>query len=522
MTKRLITSLLTALITLQLSGQTLKWGALIQESKKIGFRDVIGKLGNITYIRSYDNSKKMHLIETLNEDLQTIEKKYISTALDGESTYLEYCILRNNELLIFSSLVNKKEKTNSLFLDRFNAKTFEPIGSKKTIEVMTYTGRSYYNSGDFSFDLSREEKCLLVYYNKNAPKGEKEKFGIHVYGNQNTEIWGKEITLPYLDDDYSINNFTVDDQANVFLTGKKFFLRDPKARAEKKPNYTIEILGYFNEGKTQKTYAPNIDQKFIKDIKLAVNDKSQLILAGFYGNSNVYQISGTFFMSISLETQQVIKTNLKEFGINFLSQDLTERQQERMKKRDDKGKDVDFYHYTIRDFLLTDDGGAIVVAEYFNYYTTVYTTTNSQGVTTTRTTRHYDYGDILVMNINPKGEFIWTEKIAKQQYSIDDSGYRASYLLSVSDNKMYFIFNDHKKNIFEPQQGLTRNYTLGKDGAVALVTMDTNGKQTRKSLFDIKSMETTIIFKESEQVNDSESILVGLGRKSKQFVSVKF
>jgi hypothetical protein len=176
----------------------------------------------------------------------------------------------------------------------------------------------------------------------------------------------------------------------------------------------------------------------------------------------------------------------------------------------------------LREILIKEDGGVVLIGEQFYIRVVTTTSTDANGNTRTTTTYYYYYNDIIVVNIDGKGDIDWAKKIPKRQVTTNDGGYYSSYSLSVVEDKLYFIFNDHLKNILEPEQGILRNFTGRKYGAVAIVTMDTKGNQKREVLFAANSADVIIRPKICKQVTPNSTILFGIKTKSRQYAKVTF
>jgi hypothetical protein len=183
-------------------------------------------------------------------------------------------------------------------------------------------------------------------------------------------------------------------------------------------------------------------------MQIAINDERDIICGGFYSEKGTFSIKGSYFLKIDGQTQEIKAKSFKEFGIDFITQHMTQRQEKKAKKKAAKGKNIELYEYDLDNIILRDDGGAYLIGEQFFVKVVTRTTTGSNGHTSTSTTTYYYFNDILVINMSPSGEIEWTEKIPKRQRTTNDGGFFSSYALSVVKDKLYFVFNDHPKNLF--------------------------------------------------------------------------
>ena len=522
--KKTIVLVFALLCTQLLVSQTppdIKWGKPIQEGKKIALRGIVGTDGENTYNLKikYGFFSKL-IIEHLDKNLNSVNSQELELSFEKNKMDYEYLIYRENELLLFTSFRNNKLKKNFLFVQHIDKKTLLSKGDIKKIAEIDYSNYGRWNTGNYVFKTSRDKSKFLVYYNLPYDKGTNEKFGFHVYGADNKQLWEKELTLPDLEENYALSDISIDNDANLQLVGRKY-LGNKKERGTIS-NYNYEVLSFSKAGTKMKRYPINLTDKFITDLTISVNEEGDILCSGFYSERSTYSIAGTFFMKIEKETAKVKKQSFKAFDMNFITQNMTEKQEKKTKKKADKGKNIELYEYDLDEMILTSDGGAILIGE--QYYVRVVTTTStdSYGNTTTRTTYYYYYNDIIVVNISPEGDIKWAKKIPKHQVTTNDGGYYSSYFLIVDEDKLHFIFNDHIDNIIAPEPGKTKNFTGRKNGAVAYVTMDSNGNQTRKAFFRTKDAEVIIRPKVCKQVSAKSSIIYGEKKKVNQFGLIEY
>lgn len=526
MKKYLLTCLLlTACLLVSAQSPQIKWGKSYKNSRRITLEGIIGKdatgvynlnlkYGLITYL----------LIEHLDKDLNFLKKESIALRYDKKSMDFEKILLRNGELLLFSSLNDPRQKIKQLYVQHVNKETLMPKGDFKKVATINYEESNRRNSGDFAFEESRDFSKLLIYYTLPSKKKENETLGFHVFDQSNQEIWSKQLTLPLRDQSVEIEDHIIDNEGNVHLLGKNYLdLTNKQSRSLEGSGYNYELLSFYEKGTRDQRHVINLTGKYITDIKVAVNVEKEIVCAGFYSEKSAHSIAGTFFLKINAQTSGVLKESYKAFGSNFLNENRTEVQTKKSNKKLDPENTPELFRYDLRDVILTGEGGAILVGEQYYVRERTDTYMDSNGNWTTRTVYTYFYNDLIVVKINPEGSIAWANKIPKRQITSNDGGYFSSFHLSITDHHLYFIFNDHIKNILKPQEGIARNFTGGKNGAVALVALDDQGQYTRQQLFKTKDMAVIIRPKKCIQIPGSnETILFGQRRKLNQFGSLTF
>ncbi|MDH5381306.1 MAG: hypothetical protein OEW75_10665 [Cyclobacteriaceae bacterium] len=466
-------------------------------------RKSIFSTSNIS-LEHYDN--KLKQIKSVELDL---------SSNNARRTY-EFIIELNNTLFLYSSFKNQKDKKNYLFVQTINKTNLKLNDDLKKIAEIDYSNNSKNNAGNYNFKLSRKKSKVLIYYNLPFDKKENERFGLHVFDSKMNQLWEKEIILPYEEKLFSVEDYDVDSNGNVHLLG---IVYDEKVKVSRKgkPNYKYHILSYHNSGNDLREYTANIGGKFLTDMQIAINDNNDIICAGFYSNEGTVSIMGSYFLKIDFKTREVITKSFKEFDLDFITQNFTERQEERAKKRADKGHNVEMYQFDLDDIILKDDGGAVLIGE--QYYVRTVTTQTGNGTTTT--TYNYFFNDIIAVSMNPDGSIDWAKKIPKRQITSNDGGFYSSYYLAVYKDRLNFIFNDNIRNISDPDPTRVWPFT-GRKGIVVMVELNSRGEMTKQPLFASKEMGTIIRPVVAEQISQNEVILFGQWKKNQRFARVLF
>ena len=243
---------------------------------------------------------------------------------------------------------------------------------------------------------------------------------------------------------------------------------------------------------------------------------NNLVCAGFYSALGTYSIRGTYFLTVDIASKQIKTKSFKEFDIDFITQNMTERQAKKAKRREEKGDDQELYEYDLDKLLIGKDGSAMLIGE--QYYMKV--VTNYNGRTTTYT-YHYYYNDIITVKIDPSGQIQWAQKVAKHQHTVNDDGFFSSYALAVVSGKICFIFNDNPDNLDYDGVGKIKN-TNTRKSVVVIVSLDKDGKQTKQPIFNTVDVEVIVRPKVCEQISNRDVILFGQKGRTQQFAQMTF
>ena len=502
------------------------WGPETKEAKRSTMGDLIAhdKSGIFVtknkfkgYFKDYQIS-----IEHLDPNLIKTNSAILNLGEKKNKRTLEHFIHFNDIIYVFSSKSDNSIKKNYLYVESINKKTLLSNNDLKKISEIDFSGKKKWNNGDFGYSISRDSSKILIYNGLPYDKKEKAKISLTVLDSKMDKLWEEKITLPYLDKLFGVEDYHISNDGNVYLLGK-IYKENRKEYKRGKPNYFYKILSYKSDSLLNKEFPIDIQEYFISDMKITTDKSENIICAGFYSENSTITIKGSYYLTIDGSSKEITTKSFKEFGIDFITQNMTKKKEKKARKRAAKDKGLELYEYDLDNIILKENGGAILVGE--QYYVRVVTTTSTDanGNVTTRTTYYYHYNDIIVINISKDGEILWTEKIPKRQVSVNDGGFYSSYTLSIVEDKLYFVFNDNPKNLFYKGEGKLYNFNRArKESLVVLVELNSDGKQTREALFSIGDADVIIRPKVCEQIAEKQMILFGQRRKTQRFAKITF
>lgn len=433
----------------------------------------------------------------------------------------EFFVPIKDELYLFSSFNNKKLEQSCLFVQKINRSTLLPKGDFRKIAEVNYTGKTFYDTKLFNFKISKDSSKFLLYYSIPVGKDELKQFGFNVFDDDLTQLWRKNVRLPYNDNLFDVEDYIVDNSGNVHLLGL-IYNEKRKAEIDGVPNYKYQILSYTNNGNELNEYPVSLQGKYLKAMKIAINAEQEIYCAGFYSNEGTLSIIGTYFIKINNETKELTTKSFKEFEMDFITQNMTEKEETKVKKKAEKGKNIELFNYRLDDIILRDNGEAILIGEQYYIQRVTHTYKDSQGFTTTSTTYVYIYNDIIVVNISSEGTIGWITKIAKRQISMNDGGLNSSYVLMRIKDKLYFLFNDNVANLNYKGQGKVERSPYDKSTLFTLVEIDDIGTQKREVVFFAKDAKVVAQPKVCKQISGNELLIYGQLNKTERFAKVTF
>lgn len=503
--KSIFTIVNVLLLTVSISAQKnysdkLYWGDELKEPANSYLAEILGSDASGFYalrkktkggMLSTDKPQKIY-IEKYNEDMKLRKAQEIDLRYKKKKRDFEKMLFLNGQFYLMTSFNNKAHKANYLFVQSIRKKTLTL--NKKITKIAETPARDEYREGKFNFHISKDSSKVLVYSQLPNQRKSNEVFSISVFDNEFERLWEKRIQLPYPDNKFLVKDYRVDNKGNVYILG---LLYDGQSGLFKRnSSYQYVILAYTDEGEEEEEYNIGLKDKFITDLTFRVDKKGKLICSGFYSDKGTYSMKGTYFFKLDPKTREISNENFKEFDFDFVTEYYSDRKKKRAERNEKSGNDrrsVELFQYSLNDLILRSDGGAVLVAEQyyverddnnnnnFGYPSSVYRYNNGLN---NRVDYHYNYNDIIVVNIKPNGEIQWASRIPKRQETTNDGGYYSSYAMAIVRDKICFVYNENGKNFgakknnrryrFNGSNSILTLTEIGMDGSVETYPLGSN------------------------------------------------
>ena len=495
-----------------------KWGKDMTIKEDGQFIDVIDDLDNSTFVLM--RRKKDILIQRM-DGLKVVWQKPVEMELDKKDLTIKNIILTKTDILVFFRFYDKKENENRLYMSAYDQAGFKQL--KRFEKIASIPADKQSNTGAFIVSASPDRSKVLVQVLPPYEKKEDiERSTMNVYDADMQLQWSQEFRLPYTDVDYRVESQRVDNDGSVLVLGVKY--ADKKERKalkrDSKSTYEYHLLVYTGSSPTPQDHVIGVQDKFLQDMNLSMANEGDIICAGLYGNKNSFSVRGAFFLRIDRASKTIAHESFKEFSDDFITSYMTDKEAKKaQKKASKKDEDVELYQYMIHDIIHRDDGGAVLVAEQYFMREVCYTDKNGN----TRCNYHYYYNDLIVVNIDPKGDIEWATKVPKRQHSINDGGTFSSCAVDVKDGRIYLVFNDSGENLFVKSGDKIKQFELkGKDALVVLATVDGDGSVSREALFTPDRRDVILRPKDCVQLKDDAMFIYASRKKDYRFGMIEF
>src|SRR5690349_839581 len=410
----LISTILLLLVAISLHSQPLafniQWGEEFRAPRKSSLNDIVGHDASGIYTIKVRGgglfSSTDYTLEHYDNSFKPVKSVDMEISEKGQPARIQHILYMKNKIFMFYVISNRSTDKAELYVCEINKASLLPEAQRV---MLGEADESRVNKGiSFNFRTSRDSSKLAVSFSFPNEEHDKSNFGFIVMDDHLQLLWKKVVTVPHPTSLFDVQSFRVDNGGNVYLLGLVY---KDKRRSKRhgKPNYEYEVFSWSQQGEQMKQYPIALEDRFLTDMQIEVIDNRNLVCAGFYSAKGTLSIKGTYFLRVDLGSKEIKTKSFKEFGIDFIVENMSEREANRAIKRQERGDDVELYEYYLDMLLVGKDGSAILIGEQY-YVQQITSTSYINGRPTYTTTYHYYYNDIIAVKINPQGQIEWAEK----------------------------------------------------------------------------------------------------------------
>lgn len=452
---------------------------------------------------------------SLHRDFKLITSGKIKMHADNSIANFVGARLIGDKFAVFLS--DKREGKDHLYIQFYND-SIEAEG--EAIVLASYDLDRERSKGVFDVLLSENENYFAVSWVVPGKKEGRDLYGFRIYDMELNLINEGEYPLPFPSRLSRIHMHHISNAGDYFMAVSEYEEDQDKGLFRDKLSYkALHIYHIAEDGLMD--YTLDVQNRRVEAMAMTSDDQNVFTITGIYGEADEDGVSGVFYQKVDVLKNEKILEGFSDFDMEFITEGWSDKALERAEKRSENGKgDPKLYHYDVRDVKNMKDGSTVVTME--QYYIQVRSYPDSRGAQTSNSYYYY-YNDIIAYKIDENGEFIWQDKIRKYQVSTNDGGPFSSYKSFVSENKIFFIFNDNTDNYNEngvyldPEEVSAANYGKRKN-ATAIAEIDLNtGEKTRTTFFDkteLQALAVPKLFSINRRYN--EIILYAVwGRKEK-------
>lgn len=391
----------------------------------------------------------------------TLTDKYVSDAKminRGGNIYMLYNSFDEETSTTAAFAVKIDEETltvtDKILLARTSPKKLKRVTATT---IPTETTRYVY-SADSSY--------LLAFLDEEGGNKENKKFSIGVFDKNFEKQWSSAVELEQPNAESVLLNLTLSNKGRAFVLfrQKDEFSKDYQQNA---------MMHIFDKDHLRGRKIQLSKEQIIFDARISFDTENDITVVGFYKNTPNGNTNGVIYQKINLTTLKHVSSKSIPFPTEFL--ELIDNDGFGNKKGNDAGISRKFY---LGGLFNRPNGSIDIIAEFINE------TYNGDA----RSGRwEYLYGDIITVNFSTSGKPVFT-RIPKKQQNVSLRQYM-SYMPFLYNDKLIIMYNDDRSNMErdineKPDKILYYNKSL-----LTAAIVDTEGKLTRKLVYDNKESE---------------------------------
>lgn len=478
----------------------LTFSDLIKSDDKFSSDLIIGKIKENLYTLGTENrSKSKYIIKKYDSDFKLLFEKEFT--LPKEDTYIKMSIIKNGKILLI--LEGSGGEKNRKYLYGGTLSTEGEI-ELPLVEISVGEFDKQRNSNTFMVSENTDSTGFLATNIPHSKIEDDKSITFTTFDHQFKNLNEVKLEFPYERHKFRLLNAVASPEGNIHLITRLKLSGDGS-----KGEHVLKIFTYFKESEKLNEHKINIDENYITEFDLKYRRNGNIILSGFYSDKKSVRMKGIFYVEVDNKDGSIIHTKTTDFTTELLKQFISDR-------RAEKGREL--YHLKVREIYLKENGGLMLLAEDFHYYAR---TISGAGIGGSNTTQYFDYGNLLVADMDRAGNINWWSSVPKLQNSTNDQGRYGGVDHIYHDNTLHLIYNDHEKNINEVNPSTIRNLTP-RSAWVVLVSVSENGEIKKTPLFNTKEKEVNLIPQRGGRAIDNEIILVAVSRKYFRLCNLKF
>ena len=374
-------------------------------------------------------------------------------------------------------------------------KTLESLPNPKSICEAEIFPTYLFEYDPWIFKNSADKSKLLVFGLMPTKESEIEQYYISVYDASMNKLIEKVIKLPYETKNIAMMYPFITNLGEVGIVARYFEKGDIYQDKIKKdgikiPGYVGKIFMYDKDLLAMKEYTLNIQNKFLRDIKILDEGNNKLTIGGlFHNNLNGYT-RGYFLGEVNRTNTTINITKMEDFDNEIIASAKIENQA----NDDEKNWGLD-YHYKIGNLIRAENGSLFCVLEYTGPLNT------SSSVRLLRS--------IIVANFKTDSKPVYT-RIPRQQYAAPTGAYGAnSYFTTIVKNKINIFYNCHKKDLQQDVIKKANVYSNPYNSLLVMATINEDGTIGRQLIYDNIKSEIGFFSNSCEMLSSQKIILTG-------------
>lgn len=433
----------------------------------------------------------------------------------------------NRDVVTLSYRATNMATRNEVFVHQFNPNNFEK--SVQGEQIISYFNLDVppnqkqiglVNSDDFS--------KLAAYYTIPVRPNEFPGFGYVLYDNVKGKYTQHTTQLPYQIFQLDFSDAFISNNGDFYITAEEYYPLNPSMpfspnnRAFARMRAFKVVDGQFSE------FDINRDGIIVQNMKITTDSENNFVASGLYADDLFSGVRGVFYMTLNRKTNEIIQINKQPFTAQFLTSGQASWEQSwRDRNRQSNSRPQALADFKVLDFRATNDGGYIAIMENRSVVLVPKVSGTSENPKITYNENFY-YDDLIIYKLDSSGNLTWVKRIPKNQQSINDNAKHLSVAHGVTNDKLYLLFNDVRRNyntngqFIEGQFPFPMQFISGTN-VIAYVEMNLeDGSFVRQSRPGLAQNQVVLIPEMCEfNYNTNEMIIYGQRNRRHRFGHMK-
>lgn len=483
------------------------------------FSALVNRTPAINFFGSKTKHLKIKNITNLNPTLQG----KIELLGNDKPVSLQGVLDIGNQMIAFSKQTRLFNRTNDLYYHTFNHFNLDESIDGKLLGSYDRHNR-YSNEFAMDFTLSLNQKKGAAFYVIPSAQHDYPSVGYLIFDETKGLFREGLALLPYKANEFEVYDEHLTNTGDYYIIGKHYYpYLSSKEKREFDQLELYKVLG--NEAQKIKINQPEIR---LRDIQVTSDHEGNLFCTGFYTGTVSTQITGVYFFKLSKDSKEVEDFTTSQITVDFLSTDEPDVADKFLLGRRFVDGRNDFGNFSFLDFKQTEDGGYVAITENAELELRIKGSGES-GNLNDRYDLYYYYNDLLAYKLDSTGTVEWVNRVPKYQQSINDNAIHLSASNIIANNKLYLLFNDHRKNYDDSQHFKNISFpkmsaTSNKNNVIAVTEIDLKtGNSIRKSLPGRNELSTLFIPGLSrENIKDNSLLLYSNQGNKHRFGKLSF
>jgi len=324
-------------------------------------------------------SRESSFLRKFDTDLKEVASVPIMLGKGREQETAIAAYAAMNNMHLFSTWQDRVNRSHKLF-HRPIEKTDLSYPTKGTeIAEISYDGFPRFKYPNFNLERSRDSSKILLHYQLPTLKEAPDKFKVHIFNEEMIPLWDAPFTLPYPDNQLSIQEFTISNEGRVFVLARYW----PVARVRRSNQYDYTYkLFVLNPGFDEADeYELGFQNRPLSNLQLVMEPDDDIMCVGSYlgGVETNRNVEGVFFFRLNGSTLEKEVERLVEIPSDMLREMLGDDIERKSERKRQKIEDRALNSFNFKDVVLRSDGGLLLVGEVAYSYTRSYYVSTGRG-----------------------------------------------------------------------------------------------------------------------------------------------